>query len=150
MTDPAEMELDVEELRAWCGSVASNVNQDPMSHDEQQVVAARILALLDSHARLVAEQLAMSVNLGGEIVALRGDLDAKDVEIAQLEGEKARLQRVVDAAAQVNMTLKGGFVVCAHCGEQEDTTDMDYAPELDAALAALTESSPSTETGEKT
>lgn len=31
-------------------------------------------------------------------------------------------------------TLNGGFVVCQYCGEQETTTDLDYARELYAAL----------------
>lgn len=49
--------------------------------------------------------------------------------------EIERLKRIEVAARNVANTLNGGFIVCQHCGEQETTTDMDYASELYAALA---------------
>src|ERR1700734_3682195 len=48
--------------------------------------------------------------------------------------EIERLRRVEAAARNVAETLNGGFVVCGTCGDQETTTDLDYAPELYAAL----------------
>jgi hypothetical protein len=59
------------------------------------------------------------------------DLDAlMDACVEEIE----RLQTVATAARNVAETLNGGFVVCGTCGDQETTTDLDYAPELYAAL----------------
>ena len=48
--------------------------------------------------------------------------------------EIERLHRIEVAARNVAETLNGGFVVCSRCGDQETTTDLDYARELYAAL----------------
>jgi hypothetical protein len=48
--------------------------------------------------------------------------------------EIERLRKIEKAARDVAETLNGGFVVCAGCGEQESTTDLDFARELYQAL----------------
>jgi hypothetical protein len=53
------------------------------------------------------------------------------------EGQSAeliRLYAIEVAARNVADTLNGGFIRCERCGEQETTTDIDYARELYAAL----------------
>lgn len=45
-----------------------------------------------------------------------------------------RLIRIEAYARDVAETLNGGFIVCRRCGDQESTTDIDFAPELYAAL----------------
>ena len=53
---------------------------------------------------------------------------------ADAEGAAVQLRRVIDE-------LKGGFVVCQRCGDQEDTATLDCVPELeaiDSALSAVT------------
>jgi hypothetical protein len=55
--------------------------------------------------------------------------------VVQGDGDElARLRAIEAAARNVADTLNGGFVLCENCGEQESTTDMDYARELYAAL----------------
>jgi hypothetical protein len=49
-----------------------------------------------------------------------------------LVAEVARLRK---ALKLVDETLTGGFVRCAVCGAQEDTTDLDCMADVRAALA---------------
>lgn len=49
-------------------------------------------------------------------------------------GEIERLRRIEAAARDVANTLNGGFIRCPICGAQETTTDLDFAPDLYAAL----------------
>jgi hypothetical protein len=55
------------------------------------------------------------------------NIDAKAQEIE-------RLRKIEDAARKVAITLNGGFIRCSTCGDQETTTDIDFADELYAAL----------------
>lgn len=48
--------------------------------------------------------------------------------------EIERLSKVEAAARNVADTLNGGFIRCETCGDQETTTDVDFAAELYAAL----------------
>lgn len=43
---------------------------------------------------------------------------------------------VIEAARALSDSLNGGFVRCSRCGDQEDTTDLDFAADLRVALAA--------------
>jgi hypothetical protein len=52
--------------------------------------------------------------------------------------EIERLRNVETAARNVADTLNGGFVRCETCGDQETTTDIDFAAELYAALGMET------------
>ena len=62
------------------------------------------------------------------------------VELRLFLADRAeRIEAVVRAAHALSDSLNGGFVRCARCGDQEDTTDLDFAPELRQALAALEE-----------
>lgn len=45
------------------------------------------------------------------------------------------LGRIEAAARMLSDSLNGGFVRCSRCGDQEDTTDMNYAAELREALS---------------
>lgn len=55
-------------------------------------------------------------------------------ERSQLVEELYRLRRIETAAQNIAETLNGGFVVCSRCGDQESTTQLDYARELYEAL----------------
>jgi hypothetical protein len=59
-----------------------------------------------------------------------------------VEGEIDRLREIEVAARNVANTLKGGFIVCENCGEQEDTTGIDYARELYDALEDVPQTPP--------
>jgi hypothetical protein len=48
--------------------------------------------------------------------------------------EIERLRKVEAAARNVAETLNGGFIRCETCGDQETTTDIDFASDLYAAL----------------
>lgn len=48
--------------------------------------------------------------------------------------EIKRLRKIEVAATDLSLSLLGGFVVCECCGQQETTTDLDYAVELRRAL----------------
>lgn len=39
-----------------------------------------------------------------------------------------------EAALDLAKSLNDGFVVCQRCGDQETTADLDFLPELNAAL----------------
>lgn len=53
---------------------------------------------------------------------------------ADVETELKRLRKIEACARKLAETLNGGFVVCQRCGDQETTTDLDYARDLYAAL----------------
>jgi len=48
--------------------------------------------------------------------------------------EIERLLKIEAAARDLSESLDGGFVRCRRCGDQEDTTDLDFAPQLREAL----------------
>lgn len=53
--------------------------------------------------------------------------------------EALEITNVLNTAKMLSDSLDGGFVRCTHCGEQEDTTDLDFAPQLREALARYEE-----------
>jgi hypothetical protein len=63
-------------------------------------------------------------------LARRGVVVVQEEQSAEL----VRLCAIEAAARNVADTLNGGFIRCERCGEQETTTDIDYARELYAAL----------------
>jgi hypothetical protein len=74
--------------------------------------------------------------------SLAGELSLLNAVIREQKDEIERLRKIEKAARNVAETLNGGFVVCQRCGEQETTTDLDYAPELYAALGPKPPASP--------
>lgn len=54
-----------------------------------------------------------------------------------LSAREPRVTAVIEAARLLSDSLDGGFVRCMRCGDQEDTSDLDFAPELRKALAEL-------------
>lgn len=60
--------------------------------------------------------------------------DIHDPDAIEAAAEIERLRKIEDAARNVANTLNGGFIRCASCGDQEDTTDVDFANDLYAAL----------------
>src|SRR3990167_4158874 len=60
------------------------------------------------------------------------------VILSALSTEADALQKaVIDAARDLSNSLNGGFVRCENCGDQEDTTDLDFAPQLRKSLDRL-------------
>lgn len=54
--------------------------------------------------------------------------------LAEVAGELERLEKIEAAAKNGSATLDGGFIRCETCGDQESTTDVDFAAELRATL----------------
>lgn len=63
-------------------------------------------------------------------------LDAVEAAIAQLAPQPEQ-SRIADRLNSVIAELKGGFVACQRCGDQEDTATLDCVPELEAIAAGL-------------
>lgn len=90
-------------------------------------------------ARAIHEGLGESwayANYGGdEWNSMRTELMSAAASAWQVMApEIERLLKIEKAARNVAETLNGGFVVCQACGEQEATTDLDFARELYQAL----------------
>lgn len=78
------------------------------------------------------------------LLRLRGYVAASDLtgnghsqiccDVKAAADEIERLRKIEVAARDLSGSLEVGFVRCRRCGDQEDTTDLDFAPELRAAL----------------
>jgi hypothetical protein len=82
------------------------------------------------HATTLDEVLALRAENG----QLRSVNAAQREEIERLRVEIAELKKIEAAARMLSDSLNGGFVVCRRCGDQEDTTDLDFAADLREAL----------------
>lgn len=60
--------------------------------------------------------------------------NSASADMKQAADEIETLRKIEKAARDVAETLNGGFIRCQTCGDQETTTDVDYARELYAAL----------------
>lgn len=54
--------------------------------------------------------------------------------VREAADEIERLSVIENAARALGNSINGGFVRCEHCGDQESTTDLDFADALFAAL----------------
>lgn len=96
---------------------------------------ALIFELRQARSRLAALEQAEDDGRSPQKAYAMGYTNGCQEGYDEARAEIERLKRIEAAARNVANTLNGGFIVCQHCGEQETTTDMDYAQDLYAALA---------------
>lgn len=89
-----------------------------------------------AHTLDTAKKAAAEIErLTGEMSYLSDEvIPALKGECERMQAENERLRKIEAAARNLSDCLDGGFVRCRRCGDQEDTTDLDFAPELREAL----------------
>lgn len=126
MTDPD---------KPYAATPAGTLREQFMSHNtpksEREWWASTHIAMLEATLRSIARNTCCSSCREAATVASR----ALGLEVlSAYTDELARLRKIEEAAILLSDSLLGGFVVCEGCGQQETTTDLDYAKELRIAL----------------
>lgn len=97
-----------------------------MAHDQTSPTYEEVCKILDllRHANMISKPTIQEVSVV--------------IETLVCERQKiTKLWAVAEAASNVSNTLNGGKCVCSRCGNENDTTDFDFADDLRAALFRL-------------